>query len=256
MSQVVPNGLTTYALKSDIDSSLRMSSMITKLLKLLQSQGPIGTARHILHAIRSRYRNFFDETLFDWQYGTETSLIEKEDLFSTVEHGSEDFQFYEAIKWHDFRRMVNEIPASPFEQFTFIDFGGGKGRALMFASKAGFNEIIGVELSERLVEIAKNNIALFQVRTSYRPEIDVVLCGASQFAIPDQELVIFFHNPFVEETMSSLVSRIADAQREFEKSIYVLYRNPVCHEILVANHAFQSLEKNSVYAIYSVHSRI
>jgi hypothetical protein len=45
-----------------------------------------------------------------------------------------------------------------YQDFTFIDLGSGKGRALLLASEFPFQEIIGVELGPELHEIAKKNI--------------------------------------------------------------------------------------------------
>jgi SAM-dependent methyltransferase len=45
-----------------------------------------------------------------------------------------------------------------FEDFTFIDFGSGKGRALLLASEFPFKRIIGVEFSPELHAIAQRDI--------------------------------------------------------------------------------------------------
>jgi SAM-dependent methyltransferase len=44
-----------------------------------------------------------------------------------------------------------------FEEYTFIDLGSGKGRALLIASE--FRAVAGVELSPRLHAIAVENFA-------------------------------------------------------------------------------------------------
>jgi hypothetical protein len=44
------------------------------------------------------------------------------------------------------------------DDFTFIDFGSGKGRALMLASEHPFKRIIGLEFSPELHRIAEENI--------------------------------------------------------------------------------------------------
>jgi tRNA G46 methylase TrmB len=45
--------------------------------------------------------------------------------------------------------MVSRLNIS-FEDFTFFDFGSGKGRALHLASEFPFKNIIGVEFSSKL----------------------------------------------------------------------------------------------------------
>ena len=44
-----------------------------------------------------------------------------------------------------------------WSNFTFVDLGCGKGRALIAASEHGFARIIGVEFAKSLVDIARKN---------------------------------------------------------------------------------------------------
>lgn len=44
------------------------------------------------------------------------------------------------------------------ENDAIIDYGAGKGRVLILSSLIGFRNIVGVELSPKLYEKAKNNI--------------------------------------------------------------------------------------------------
>ena len=50
----------------------------------------------------------------------------------------------------------------PFEDFTFIDFGSGKGRALLMASDLPFRRVIGLEFSRELHAIAQRNIQVYK----------------------------------------------------------------------------------------------
>jgi SAM-dependent methyltransferase len=45
-----------------------------------------------------------------------------------------------------------------FEEFTFIDFGSGKGRALLLASEYPFQQVLGVEFSPELHSVTQENI--------------------------------------------------------------------------------------------------
>ena len=56
----------------------------------------------------------------------------------------------------EFVAAMNALNIDP-SHFTFIDLGSGKGRALMLARSYGFKELIGVEFSAELVELARRN---------------------------------------------------------------------------------------------------
>jgi SAM-dependent methyltransferase len=46
------------------------------------------------------------------------------------------------------------------EEFTFVDIGCGKGRALFIAAEFPFRRIVGAELAVELAQIARANVAL------------------------------------------------------------------------------------------------
>src|SRR5690242_13468196 len=50
------------------------------------------------------------------------------------------------------------------EDFVFIDFGSGKGRALLMASEFPFRKVIGIEFSPELHAVAQNNIRQYRHR--------------------------------------------------------------------------------------------
>src|SRR5579863_4122649 len=57
-------------------------------------------------------------------------------------------RFQQAMAAFDFR----------FEDYTFIDFGSGKGRALLLASEFPFKRILGLEFAPELHTAAETNI--------------------------------------------------------------------------------------------------
>ena len=62
---------------------------------------------------------------------------------------------YQPVPPEQFREMMAALAVyldqvSNFSQFTFIDIGSGKGRALLLATEYGFSRIIGIELLPEL----------------------------------------------------------------------------------------------------------
>ena len=49
-----------------------------------------------------------------------------------------------------------------FREFTFIDIGSGKGRALLLAADYPFRRILGLELLPGLYRVAQQNIRQFK----------------------------------------------------------------------------------------------
>jgi hypothetical protein len=71
---------------------------------------------------------------------------------------------YAAIDPERFRRVISSFDIA-FEDFTFIDFGSGKGRALLLASEFPFRRILGLEFSPELHRVVMGNIQRYSSAT-------------------------------------------------------------------------------------------
>ena len=81
-------------------------------------------------------------------------------------------------------------------RFSFVDFGSGKGRVLLVASHYPFREVVGVEFSPELHEIAEDNIRRYQSPARRCPHVRSVCADAATFALPAPDCVLYFNNPF------------------------------------------------------------
>ena len=123
------------------------------------------------------------------------------------------------------RAALGELP--PLANFTFIDLGAGKGRPIMVASEFPFKEVIGVELSYPLVDLARKNLSTFRQRHSNCAPVRMKNGDAAVFPFPDGDLIIFLYNPFGEEVMKRVASNVETALKSVSRSIFVIYYNPV-----------------------------
>jgi predicted RNA methylase len=73
-------------------------------------------------------------------------------------------------------RWIAGRPAHALAEYTFIDFGCGKGRAALLASEFGFREVVGVELNTKLAEIAQTNVTKWNSQGKATSPIRIV-CG-------------------------------------------------------------------------------
>ena len=98
----------------------------------------------------------------------------------------------------------------------FLDIGCGLGRSLVVANEVGFFDLYGVDISDNLISRCQNNMSKVGVSASLSC-IDV-----ADFDVPSGKLVIYLFNPFGEERMTDLVSRLACREEE----TLVIYHNP------------------------------
>lgn len=104
-------------------------------------------------------------------------------------------------------------------QYSFVDLGCGKGRTLLLASKLGFRKVVGVEFAGSLCEIARANIARFAMPEERRVRCSVVHADATQFELPNGNLVLYFGNPFGLELWPAMLANIAESLRRNPRHI-------------------------------------
>ena len=122
---------------------------------------------------------------------------------------------YEHILW--------ALPAIPFPpaEVVFLDYGAGKGRALAAAATHPFRKVIGVEISETLVRIARRNLARMKHRRA--AHVEVHLSDAAMFPVPADANVFFFFNPFAGETLREVVQRIHQSWCSHPRDLFVIF---------------------------------
>ncbi len=211
-----------------------MSSILSKIRKSLAIEGVWGTinlcmakaVRPFLWFIPSfrRKRAIYQESRleFDHKWGVDTCgtvYPEKSEVFGcNWLYGVR----YEGCDSTALDEVLNELPIH-YEHFTFVDLGSGKGKAILVASRYPFRKIVGVEYSEQLNEIARNNVSQFPEAEKRCKEIDIVCADAAKFPIPLNQLVIFLYNPFGINVMKEVVKNVSTSFQQNPRRIIVLY---------------------------------
>ena len=108
------------------------------------------------------------------------------------------------------------------EDFSFVDVGCGKGRALIIAAGLSFPRLVGVELSDELCTIARANIAL-ALDSERASRISVVNQDATKIIYPDGPLLLFLYNPFGAPILRRVLKNLERQLRESPRPLYLLY---------------------------------
>jgi SAM-dependent methyltransferase len=132
---------------------------------------------------------------------------------------------------------------------VFIDFGSGKGRMVYLASRYyPFRRVIGVEISRRLNDIARNNIERNRRLLRCR-DIQLANADASEYQIPDDVTVVYMYDPFEGAEFDDLIRRLRLSLVRCPRDMRIIYRNPVRHDCLIDNGFTVSLKLESL-AVY------
>ena len=169
---------------------------------------------------------------FNRAFGTETSGFAPAEHLPTHERAREHACFY-AGSQPSILRMALETLA-PLDAATFLDLGCGKGRALCVASEFPFRDILGVELSPGLADVARRNAVNIARRFPSRTPVRVAVGDASAYPLPAGDLVLYLYHPFGAALVAKVAAAVDAALAAERRRICVVYYNPV------AGHCFDA----------------
>jgi hypothetical protein len=192
---------------------------------------------------------------FDQIHGVETSgLIAAGNLITGHPNDSHVTAYY-GVAPSILRTLIDHWratnPPHPIEHYTFIDFGAGKGRAMLVASELPFHQVIGIELNPTLADTAQLNLdhwlASHAADTTAPPLAPIRLYeqDALTFDLPRTPTLAFLFHPFEAPVLKLLLRRI---EARFAKkpgtpppAFDLLYVNAECRKILDQHPAFTRL---------------
>jgi SAM-dependent methyltransferase len=187
---------------------------------------------------------------FDERYGVETSgLIGGEELWSGHRHDVFNTAYYAMApsRFHwvmEFWLADESHPA--IENYSFVDFGCGKGRAVLLASEFRFREVVGVELHASLAKIAETNVVAWKTAGRGICPVRIVCQDATEFAFPPGPCLFYLFHPFGAPVLERLIERIETDFASRSGMVDLIYFNPECGELLEAHGGFERLWTGTV----------
>ncbi len=179
------------------------------------------------HGFVRTLRLGLSELLFDFRNQTETSLdVRSGSLRSRNKYGG-----HEGSNPLLFAELIRHVSLDRGRS-VFLDYGAGKGRALLLAAQHGFKKTIGVESCAELCSIAQRNIATYHERQPQRA-IEVHCTDAALFEVPDEVNVAYFFNPFGPDVMRAALNRILESLRRCPREFLVVYLYPSFEESFI-----------------------
>ncbi len=193
---------------------------------------------------------------FDQIHGTDTSgLVPASDLV-TGHPNDEHVTAYYAVAPSILRSLVERWnqtnPPHHITDYTFLDIGAGKGRAVLLASELPFRQVIGVELNPAMAAVAEANAALWRREHASDPTaaaiapIRILEDDALNLPLPSTPTLVFLFHPFEDPVLKALLRRIETAFADRPGTVDVLYVNAEHEAILNRHAAFQLLWQGQV----------
>jgi predicted RNA methylase len=187
---------------------------------------------------------------FDRRFGVSTATECALDDLDIDDANRADSNPYQPVRPHAFRRIMRRLDIN-YQEFTFIDFGSGKGRAVLLASEFPFKKVIGVELSSVLTELARQNAQAYAGKTRSESRLELVCENATRFQLPADPCVLYFFNPFGRSVMEQMLRNIEASLERYPRRILVVLYNPVLDELFEKTAFLSKREATERYSLYS-----
>ncbi len=201
----------------------RLFHRIKKLLAITRREG--------IRGVLSTLRNFVltrENRRLEHRYGLDIQSTAHLDSLTVIgDHESEGFYYVPSAA-----PVVNLLLGhltDEIDDFTFVDYGSGKGLVLLVAAHYPFREVIGVEFAEELHAAAEENIGKYGAPGQRCKNVVSVCADAAEYEVPSNNCVLYFCNPFTEPLMKRVLSNIEASHRKHGQKIFVLF-NQLFHE--------------------------
>lgn len=158
---------------------------------------------------------------------------------------------YQPVVAATFREVMRRLPTD-LSVCTFVDYGSGKGRALLLAAEFPFRRIIGVEYAHDLHVAAQRNLARAGARLPGLDRVECLWADAAQFDPPEVPLVCFFFNPFDGRILQAVLERLLRSVQHRPREVWVAYVNPEHRHVLDAQAAVEPVIEGPGWMIYRV----
>lgn len=206
------------------------------LMHTLRAKGPVRVFKLIWHASL--------DVLWDFRHGTDTLKRIPPEEIQTDSINKVSSQAYGATRARPFAQLLNQLGLP--KESVFVDFGSGKGRALLIAAQYGFRKVIGVEFSEPLCQVARKNLETFRSSRKITSEVLVVHADVVQHVVQPDETVFYFFDPFSAHVLEQVIDNIRQSLGTHPRRIWIIYNSPKHFEIIERSGQFTRIQNGEI----------
>jgi hypothetical protein len=207
----------------------------------LETKGLRGTLRRAQRIVaqRNEARRATElDRAFDAEHGIETATWVRVPELDTSSENRRHAVRYQPSSIEEFGLLMGKLDVDHAE-FTFVDYGSGKGRVLLLAAAYPFKRILGVEFARSLDVVARENVATLGADAE---RIETFVMDATEFEPPAGPVVLYFFHPFAPPVLGRVLERVrASLERDPRPAYLVLTGPPEFAETVEAN-GFQRVD--------------
>ena len=195
----------------------------TKLRRLQHSIQSTGLVRALCDAAMNVIGyDAAKDGAFDSRFGTDTTgRLEPDELGIADSEAREQAVLYLPSPPSITRWMLQSIGVK-HQDFAFVDLGCGKGRVVLVASEYPFRRVVGVEIADVLVRVARSNVAKY-ASASRCTAVEIVCQDATTFAWPADPLVVHLYHPFGSAVTRRVLQQLDASLQQNPRPVVIAY---------------------------------
>lgn len=174
----------------------------------------------------------FEDWWFDFRHGTNTRADRADQMQKGWETDPVNHT-YVATRPKCAQRVFANLPVKDVHEYTFVDFGCGKGRLLLLAEALPFQRLVGIELRKEVYDLAIQNFQ--RTRGPGSRNIECLNIDATQFEFPNEKMVVFMFNPFGEKVLRSVLENLGRSLASSFRDVIVVFAMTIPEFMLMAD---------------------
>lgn len=211
----------------------KLSSIIDDVKRRLHGRTPAEVVSLTLKTVRHTARGISPaaararraDQAFDRRWGTDTSGTVNLSALSVARDRALLGFGYQASNGVALDEAVTRAGIDP-ARYSFIDYGSGKGRAVMIAAARGFQRAIGVEFAPELHDIALANGRRFTSAGGSSTRCEFILGDAGSYEPPTGPIFAYIYNSFGTVILREVLSRLETRAAQGDP-VVIVYVNPL-----------------------------
>jgi SAM-dependent methyltransferase len=215
----------------------------------------IGPGRMVVNSLRWATDNEARcvDSGFDEAYGTDTNAEVTPCEARIPAERRRSATIYLPTMDQDLESLLDALDWSPqlIREASFVDLGSGKGRAVFLAAMRRFRQVIGVELSPVLHQVATANLEVMRESGALVAPVRFVQGDATEYEVPEGPVVTYLYHPFREPIAEQAIGRLVSSLYSNPRPAAVLY----CHPTLQTALRPDVFESHGVFGLHAEGAR-
>ena len=225
--------------KTDVSSAGGLKKMLNHFVSYIRHRG-------FFAGLSFGFNSFREWLWFTSHRKTSASLINL-NLIEKDLHNQKHATFYVPSPVIPFCKMIKGLSLP--KPSVFVDYGAGKGRAMILAAECGFHKVKGLEFSPSLYASAQKVLKSYSEQSGKEQAyFELIHTDATVYTVKKEDNCFYFFHPFKDNILKKCLKNIYESLKTKPRQALLIYQinnreNTKC----ITEGGFFKLAKNCVF---------